>query len=477
MTPARPATARSSASPSGSAPAWLAWAALALLGLALDAGALVLAFGDAPRAWDGLWLAGQLLLAGGLIGLGLRWRRLGLALRLAWAALLGFSVANAALAGWPWLQARWQQPAALATLTLSDAGRTLQWRGAPAASDTERLRALLAQAPQLRRVDLQGSGGLLPEALRLAGLLRERRLDTRVSGPCQGPCAALFLAGARRQLLPEGQLGWQQLPAPSLNPLLRGLALQRQQQLWLGMGLSADFVQRALLPRAPRWWQPEEADLLRQGGLGEAAYPLDLALPAQPGAQSGEYLLALRSHRLWRLLDTKLPGTLAQAQALLEQQHAGGDDAAALLALHRFALERERRLLAGASVEMRDRFLDLQRERLQALGANNADCHALLAGDPAVRRRLSAELARQESVWLEDAAVEPPPPPPSRHVVALDAEVLRKTWNRQGLALLDRLGGRSERAALDCAPAVRLIEEVRGLQPAQRKPAQRRLFD
>lgn len=456
---------------------WLGLALLAGLSLALDALATFLAFNDAPRAWDGLWLAGQLLLVGCLLMLGLRWRELAPLARLAWGLLLAYSLLNAALAGWPWLQARWLGPAQPATLSLVDAGRTLQWRGAPAEGDTERLRAQLAQAPAVRQVDLQGSGGSLPEALRLAALLRERRLDTRASGPCQGPCAALFLAGARRQLLPEAQLAWQRLGAPSLNPLLHTWGQHLQQTLWQGMGLSADFAQRALLTRAPRWWQAEETDLIAQGGLSQADYPLDLVLPEPSGAQPQEYLQALRSHRLWRLLDARLPGTLAQAQALLVQQHAGGDTVATQLALHQYALDRERRLLAGASVEMRDRFLDLQRERLQALNKNDADCRALLAGSAAVRRKLGAELARQESVWLEDAAVEPRPPAPSRHVVALDAEVLSKTWNRQGLGLLDRLAAANERQALDCAPAIRLIEEVRALQPAQRKPAQRRLFD
>jgi hypothetical protein len=450
---------------------------LALLGLLLDGGVTLLATSSAAPAWAWAWLLGWALLLAGLTLCGLRWPAMGRSLRIGWALLALWTLASLLLAAWPWAQQRWLHGQPAATLQIADEGRSLLWRGAVAPGDAERLAAQLGQSPGVKRLDLQGSGGSFAEALRVTALTRERGLDTRASGPCQGACAALYMGGARRQLLPGGELGFQRIQVPSLNPVWQAWALQRQRAMWTQFGLSSDFVQRALLTQAPRWWTPDASDLLAQGGMPAPAYPLDLLLPVQPGAQPGEYLQALQSHPTWRLLEAKLPGTLSEAQALLLQAHGPGAEAAAQLALHRYAVNRERRLLAGASVEMRDLYLDLQKERLQAL-QSDADCHALLSGDAAVRRRLPAELARRERVWLEDAAVEPTPPAPSRHVVALDAEVLRKTWNRRALGLLDRLAPDGARnTPLDCKPAIELITELRGLQPAQRKPAQRRLFD
>ena len=46
------------------------------------------------------------------------------------------------------------------------------------------------------------------------------------------------------------------------------------------------------------------------------------------------------------------------------------------------------------------------------------------------------------------------------------------------VAQIDRLWTVNPRVSpLDCAPALALLGEIRALPPAQRKPAQRRLFD
>lgn len=454
--------------------ALLALALLALLGLLLDGLAAWLQLHAAPWPIDALWLAGWLLLLVGLAWLGLQGVARSQLASLLWAALLLWSLASLGLAAWPWAKERWlQERGAVTPLKPADAGRTLAWHGNLQRGDAERLRALLAQQPQLRRIDLRGEGGSLGEAQAMAAVMRAQRLDSRVSGRCAGPCVQLFLAGARRQLQPEGEIAFQQLQAPSLNPLIWRWSAREQQRLWRATGLSEDFVRRALLTRAPRLWSAQRIDLEAQGALVAPAFVLDV--PLQPEAEPDELLQALRSHPTWMLLEAKHPGTLLEAVQRLQPLLAHEPDAQR--ALHGLALQRQRELLAGASVEMRDRFLDLLAAQLRAL-RDPADCRALLAGDLDVRRRLPAELQREERVWLEDATVEPPPQRSPRHVVALDREVLQRTLGRAGVAQIDRLWTVNPRVSpLDCAPALALLGEIRALPPAQRKPAQRRLFD
>jgi hypothetical protein len=56
-------------------------------------------------------------------------------------------------------------------------------------------------------VQLESRGGRVAEGLALGMLLRDRGVDTLVSGECSSACVTAFAGGARRMITPGARLG------------------------------------------------------------------------------------------------------------------------------------------------------------------------------------------------------------------------------------------------------------------------------
>jgi hypothetical protein len=149
----------------------------------------------------------------------------------------------------------------------------LQLTGDLGAGSAERLAQALDHSPHVRQVILQGTRGLVNEALAMATLLRERDMDTAVTGRCTGPCAVVFMAGAARTLQPDGQLAFHQTHAPIL-PFLRprGRADDRVHDLYLSMGVTHHWADAMVAAPAHRPLVPDEAQLKDLGVV--AVWPL-----------------------------------------------------------------------------------------------------------------------------------------------------------------------------------------------------------
>lgn len=354
-----------------------------------------------------------------------------------------------------------------------DAGRTLRLQGAIRPGDAAALTERLADA-SLRRLELDSPGGSWAEAARLAALVTQRGLATRVTARCDAACSLLFRAGSPRQLLPGAELGFARLPLPSWQPWWRAWARAEQERLHAD--LSEDFRRRLALA-APGGWRPMRVDLVAAGVLQRPDFGLDVGLPPLPGAQPAEYRAALLSEPAWPALDRRFPGLIAEVAGLLQaQRDSGVPDAMAAQFAQQLVLHRQTQLLAELSGESRQLYLAWLVEALDALKDQPAACSALLAGDVAARRRLPLALAAQELQWLEDAAQEPLAP--RKAMNGLEREVIRRTLGDAASGQLSRLWtAGSEQAPLDCAAARKLARQVHELPGPQRRLALRRVFE
>jgi hypothetical protein len=122
----------------------------------------------------------------------------------------------------------------------------------------ERLAQALAQHPQVRRLNLESTRGLVTEALAMAQQLRAREVDTVVVGQCKGPCALVFMAGAARWMAPSGQLAFHQTHAPVL-PFLRshGPADKRVLAFYLDQGVPPSMAEVMVSAPARQAWLPD----------------------------------------------------------------------------------------------------------------------------------------------------------------------------------------------------------------------------
>jgi hypothetical protein len=428
-----------------------------------------------------LWLVATPLLLGVSLLLTWRagrehgWRQRGLllALPVLLLALLGSGSLRHGTAMWQIASAS----APGAELKLLDEGRTVQLRGGIAVGDAQRLQTLMAQHPGVVRLDLSSPGGAWTEAQRLAEQVAARSLTTRSTSACDGACALVFLAGKGRELPAGVELGFQHPRIPSLQPWWQQWALARQGEAY-GDRLTPAFVQRLLLfARGSQPWRPQRVDLLQAGALGKPVHRLDVLLPPREGASVAEYQAALQLHPVWAQLERRTPGLIELASTRLLAARETGDDESAWRAAQQLALAQQHLLLSTASGETRQLYLSWLGEALAALGEADADCAALLNADAALRRRLPAELAEREVVWLQEASLEVAAP--FRPLKPLEREVIRRTLGQRSSQLLPRLwtASRPGLAPLRCNEARGLVDELGALSGPQRRLVLRAVFD
>ena len=419
------------------------------------------------------------------------WRSVGESERLAWVArVCVVGVSGWVLATFVWhglphtramlkFAARGDEAGALQA-TVSADGLTLKLSGNIANGDAARLRGWQAAKPPPQRIDLAASGTRRAEAQAMASDISAAGLTTRATGACNNACALLLLAGQRRQMLPQAQLGLQRAEVPSFNPLWHYWASQDQALAYRSAGLPPMIAQRALAT-PPSWlWFPERDVLHASGVLTAPPLPLGADLPAA-SAEGAEYAQALSTNPHWQALEQRFPGigasTAERMRAARQSAPAADADRAANVAAHQAAIDQFSPLLANASGETRQLFLSLLAEQMQALGHPGA-CRQHLTGDAAVRHDLPPALALKEAQWLAGAISEAPVEASARPLTALEREVMRRALGERASAALPQLWMRAPRSAstLDCESAQTLIAQVLNLSAAERRLAMRHLF-
>lgn len=369
--------------------------------------------------------------------------------------------------------------------TLSPDGRRLRLTGPLGLGDGERVAALAGQSKAVRVVELDSPGGRLKEGAEIAALVREAKWHTRTVGQCESACTLIHMAGHRRQLMPGAKLGFHRASSGTLNPALDRLANVHLAAVYREAGLNEHFLARTLATPPHGMWYPGRDELVHAGLLSVPERPLDLELPAEKHAGVPEYVEALHANDTWLAIERRFPGTLARAAARMQAlRHGGGEDEAVQLEAQAEALQHVPALLAGAGPEIREMYLGLITEQLQAARQQGGpQCLAVLALDGPARRALGSALARREATWLVDATQEPvrergPRTGPS----TIEQEVMRRRLGERSPELLAALWQpgvvRPARdPARECDRTLELLAAVAKLPGAERRLALRLVFE
>ena len=369
-------------------------------------------------------------------------------------------------------------------LKLADSSRTLRISGRIGLGDAARVQDILIRLPDLYRVDLVSTGGRQSEAQAIARVIAAHGVSTWAAGACERACTLIFLAGHRRQWLPEGRLGFQRLIAPSFNPLVQYFVRNEQAQTYGSAGLPPALLNKMLLTAAPHVWRPDRAEVAGSGVLSVPDFVLDVDLPPPSGSGADEYVQALSTNPTWQALERRWPGVwMATADLMLAARkapQAAGDsaDSAALLSAHQVALKYLQVLLTGASDELRQMYIALLVEQLVALDTPTG-CQLLLAGDSAVRRTLPESLAVREAEWMEAASAETSSGRALRPVSRIEDEVIHRSLGERSANSLAHLwtAGVPGIRPLDCEGGRALSYQVLRLPVPERRLALRRVFE
>ena len=150
----------------------------------------------------------------------------------------------------------------MADVKVETRGTELLLEGKLAAGTAERFRKVLAASPGVRTLVLESPGGRMLEAERIAALVRERGLDTRVVTHCMSACTEILLAGHERSAPAEARIGFHQPSFPGVSAYELRDAIEETRRGYVMAGVDPYFAFRALSTPAESMWFPSHDELL-----------------------------------------------------------------------------------------------------------------------------------------------------------------------------------------------------------------------
>ena len=130
------------------------------------------------------------------------------------------------------------------------------------------LKATLQQHGTIATVVLNSSGGRVFTARAMALIIEEHQLDTHVDHVCYSACTLVFLAGRKRTVSPNGELGFHQYSLQGINQLQNiniSEELEKDRRFFLKRGLSATFVDSIFQADPQNLWKPDRQRLIDAG--------------------------------------------------------------------------------------------------------------------------------------------------------------------------------------------------------------------
>ena len=151
---------------------------------------------------------------------------------------------------------------------LLDDGQAMLVSGGFNDGEAQQLDAALDAHPKVHTLVLSSGGGWLNEGLRMAGMVRARKLNTHVIDECSSACTLAFLAGEVRTMSRSGALGFhasRSVGSTEQRPTRFETAELRA--AYQEAGLPKAFIDKALATPHEDMWYPRYDALLEAGAL------------------------------------------------------------------------------------------------------------------------------------------------------------------------------------------------------------------
>jgi hypothetical protein len=146
-----------------------------------------------------------------------------------------------------------------------DPGVELRLSGEVAFGLADRLQEQLEAHPKVSRIRLESRGGDVEEASRAAKIIFARQLDTVVGRKCMSACTIMFVAGKRRTVEKDGQLGFHAARSPDPMEGAEGAA----REAFIPYGLAKAFVSKVEATEPKAMWYPTREELVAAGVLSK----------------------------------------------------------------------------------------------------------------------------------------------------------------------------------------------------------------
>jgi hypothetical protein len=157
-------------------------------------------------------------------------------------------------------------PLDAASVEVTPDGRTITFDGTFGEGAVDRLQRVIDASPNATTLVLNSDGGRESAAEELALRVRQRNLNTLVQEECLSACTFLFLAGNKREIADDAELGFHQATIEGISEPGKTLVLAQMAEYYRSHGVREWFIDRIIATPPESMWYPTQ-DELKEGGV------------------------------------------------------------------------------------------------------------------------------------------------------------------------------------------------------------------
>ncbi len=160
--------------------------------------------------------------------------------------------------------ARGHDPMDTVNVEVTPDGRTIMIEGMLGAGSVDKVQKIIDASPDATTLELNSDGGREQIAEELALRVRQRHLNTSVRDHCVSACTYIFLAGAKRELAEDAELGFHQASALGVVASDKKI-IQDMVEYYRSAGLRESFIDHIVATPPDDMWYPTRRELENAG--------------------------------------------------------------------------------------------------------------------------------------------------------------------------------------------------------------------
>jgi hypothetical protein len=145
-------------------------------------------------------------------------------------------------------------------------GLTIILDGTLGEGSIDKVQKIIDASPNATTLVLNSDGGRETAAEELALRVRQRNLNTLVQEECLSACTFLFLAGNKREIADDAELGFHQAAAEGISEAGKMLVLAQIAEFYLSHGVRQSFIDHIIATPPESMWYPTLEEL-KEGGV------------------------------------------------------------------------------------------------------------------------------------------------------------------------------------------------------------------
>jgi hypothetical protein len=146
-------------------------------------------------------------------------------------------------------------------------GRTITLDGTFGEASVDKLQRVIDASPNATTLLLNSDGGRESAAEELALRVRQRHLNTLVQDRCLSACTFLFLAGNKREVADDAELGFHQSTVQGVSAMARTILDEKMAEYYRSYGVPQWFIDRIVATPPESIWYPTRDELKEAGVL------------------------------------------------------------------------------------------------------------------------------------------------------------------------------------------------------------------